>query len=116
MSKDHIGRDNANIACKTVLEEGHRLRPPLCKELFKYVRRKLRPDVAWAIPVVLLEDCSKVVVLEPEDVEQRMIFFAVLNETNPSQVFVVQPVDRRMCVSRISRAAVDLSTVHIPQV
>jgi hypothetical protein len=64
--------------------------------------RKLRPDVARAIPVVLLEDCSKVVVLEPENVEQRVIFFAVLNETNPSQVFVVQPIDRRMCVSRIS--------------
>jgi len=85
-----------------VLEEAHRLSPTFGKELLKYMRRKLRPDVAWGIPAVLLEHCPEVVVSEPEKLEPRMIVEIVLSQTYTLQLLVVQPVHIRMGESRVS--------------
>jgi hypothetical protein len=40
----------------------------------------------------------------------------VLDETYTLKVIVIEPVHGCMRKSRVSRAAIDLSTVHIPQI
>ena len=113
---DHIGCHDARRTVQTLGEEGHGSCPSLVDSTLKGLARSLRPEIAIGCPSILLEESAELIVAKPEQAEVCVIPKGVLGASHALHALIVEPVDIGMGVPGIPNTAVDVPTVHRPEV
>jgi hypothetical protein len=112
----HRRRHDPKRTMEALLQEGLRCCPAFVDEPLKGLARKTAPQLAPERPSLLLKERPKRGLLKPEQPDIGMIREAVLRAAHSLKVFVIEPVDMGMGIARIPGAAIDVPSVHRPEV
>jgi hypothetical protein len=101
---------------ETLLQEGLGGRPAFIDEPLKGLARETVPQLTSHRPSLFLKQCPEGGLLKPKQSDIAMVRKTVLGAPDPLEVLVVEPVDVRMGIARIPGAAIDIPTVHRPEI
>jgi hypothetical protein len=101
---------------ETLLQEALRGCPALIDEPLKGLARQTAPEFTTECPSLFLKERAKRGLLKPEQTDIAVVREVVLGASDPLKVLVVEPVHIRMGIAWIPGAAIDIPTVHGPEV
>jgi hypothetical protein len=113
--EEHLQGQNPERSIQTLLKEALCGCPALIDEALKGLRRQSGPEVSAHRPL-LLKIRAKGGLVKPEKAHICRIVPGMLGTSNALQVLIVQPVHIRMRIARVTGSAIDLTTVHGPEV
>jgi hypothetical protein len=112
---EHGHRDDSGRSIEAVLEETLCRGPSFIDKPLKRGCRQARPEFSADRPL-LLEECPKGRVVKPEEAHVPRIGQRMLRAPDSLKVFVVEPIDIRMRIPRVPRSAINIPSVHRPEV
>lgn len=98
-----------------MLQDTLRARPAFIDTPLKGCRWHVGPEFAPDRPV-LLEERTKWRLVEPEEAHLCGIVKRMLRAAHTLKIFVVEPIHIRMGVAWVSGSAIDVTTIHRPEV
>jgi hypothetical protein len=101
---------------ETLLQEALGGCPALVDEPLKGLARQTAPELAAQRPSLFLKQGSERGLLKPKQANIAMVGEAVFRAPDPLEILVVEPVDIGMGIAWIPGAAIDIPTVHGPEV
>jgi len=113
---DHLRSQNPKRAIEALLEEAVDRRPSLIQESLKGSLRKPAPEITARRPAVFLEERPKLRLPKPKEPNVSCIVEGMLGASHALEVLVVEPIDVCMRIPRVTRSAIDLPTIHDPEV
>ncbi len=101
---------------EALLQEALRGCPALVDEPFKGLARQTAPELTAQRPSLFLKQCPKRGLLKPEQADIAMVREAVFRAPDPLEILVIEPVDIGMGIAWIPGTAIDIPTVHGPEI
>lgn len=115
-SLKHLRRHNPKGAVETLLQEALRGCPAFIDEALKRLARQTAPELAAQRPSLFLKQRPERGLLKPEQSNIAVVREVVLRAPDPLEVLVVKPIHVRMGIPRIPRPAIDIPSIHGPEV
>jgi hypothetical protein len=101
---------------EALLQEALGCRPALIDEPLKGLARQTAPELTAQRPSLFLKERAKRGLLKPEQTDIAMVGEVVLGASDPLKVLVIEPVHVGMGIARIPRPAIDIPSVHRPEI
>jgi hypothetical protein len=101
---------------EALLQEAVHGCPALIDEPFKGLARQTAPELTAQRPSLFLKQGSERGLVKPEQTDIAVVREVVLGASDPLKVFVIEPVHVRMGIAGIPRPAIDIPSVHGPEV
>ena len=101
---------------ETLLQEALCGCPALIDEPLKGLARQTAPELTAECPSLFLKERAKRGLLKPKQADIAVVGEAVFRAPDSLEILVVEPIDIGMGIAWIPRAAIDIPTVHGPEV
>ena len=101
---------------ETLLQEALGGRPAFIDEPLKGLARETVPELAAQRPSLFLKQGSERGLVKPQQTDIAVVREVVLGASDPLEILVIEPVDIGMGIAWIPGAAIDIPTVHGPEV
>ena len=113
---DHLGGQNSKGAVEALLEEALDRRPPLIQEPLKGSLGQSAPEISICCPAVFLQKSSELVFLKPQEPNVSRIVAGMFGASHALKILIVEPIHIRVGIPRVPSSAIDLPTVHDPEI
>jgi hypothetical protein len=114
--ENHLGSQNPKWPVETLLEEALDGCPPLIQEPLKGGLGQATPEITARRPAVFLKQSPKLVLPKPQEPNISWVVEGMLRASDALEILIVEPIHIRMGIPRVPSSAIDLPTVHDPEV
>jgi hypothetical protein len=101
---------------QALLKEALDGRPSLVQESLKGSLGQAAPEISTRRPAVFLQQSSELILLKPEEPNVSRIVARMLRASNALEILIIEPIHIRMGIPRVASSAIDLPTIHDPEI
>jgi hypothetical protein len=101
---------------EALFEEALDRRPSLIQESLKRSLGQPTPEIAARGPAIFLQQSSELILLKPQESNVSRIVEGMLGAPDALEILIIEPIDIRVSIPRIATSAIDLPTIHDPEI